>query len=153
MKTKVTVYNQQKDLPLSSSSIKNLTSALLSALEISCEEIILHFVSTKKISELHATFFNDPTTTDCISFPLDETILGEVFVCPETAINYSKKHNLDPYTEITLYLIHGILHLLGYDDLTPPEKKKMRRKEKWCLTLLTQKALTLKKEEKNNKEK
>ena len=79
-----------------------------------------------------------------MSFPLDPsgtassvpTVLGEVFVCPRVAITYAHAHDLDPYAETTRYLIHGILHLLGYDDLTPREKQVMRRKENGCLALL-----------------
>ncbi len=75
-----------------------------------------------------------------MSFPLEAittpSILGEVFVCPKVAIQYAQTHGLNPYEEASRYLVHSILHLIGYDDLEPSAKKNMRRKENWCLKLL-----------------
>lgn len=97
------------------------------------QEVSLYFVSAKQISALHQEFFKDPTPTDCISFPIDSKMLGEIFVCPRVAIQYAKKAQIDPYQEVALYVIHGLLHLLGYDDLTAPERRIMRKKEKKCM--------------------
>ena len=119
---------------------------LLEKLAIHTDEVILHFVTKSKMSKVHKLFFNDPSPTDCMSFPLDKPspkksitehlILGEVFICPQIAIEYAKKKNLDPYLETTLYIIHGLLHLLGYDDLDPIPRKEMRKMEKKCLALV-----------------
>jgi len=128
-----------------------MVRALIDKLKIKCDEISVHFVSTTKICKLHADFFNDPTTTDCITFPVDNSldeqyvVLGEVFVCPKTAIDFSKKYNKDLYEEATLYLVHGILHLLGYDDIDPEDRKKMRKKERFCMKFLKENNLILKK--------
>jgi len=108
---------------------------------------MIHFVDKARISELHKVFFNDPTPTDCISFPIDSPneksgahhTLGEIFICPEVAIEYARPKNKDPYAEITLYLIHGILHLAGYDDLKVEDRKKMRAMEKRCMQYLKKK--------------
>lgn len=109
---------------------------VLSHMDASPEEVAIYFVPEKKICQLHDQFFQDPSTTDCISFPIDEEYLGEVFVCPATAIKYSAKNELDPYEEASLYVVHGLLHLMGYDDLTPKEKANMRKKEKSCMNHL-----------------
>lgn len=140
-----TVYNKQKDLPLSLANIKLMIPFLLRHLEISTDEIIIHFVSKAAIGKVHDTFFSDPSPTDCISFPLDSPeeepssekhrILGEVFVCPQVALEYAKEQKLDPYKETTLYIIHGILHLIGYDDLAPADRRQMRKMEQKCLKL------------------
>ncbi len=113
-----------------------MVSSVLDHLGVVCEEVALYFVSTKTICELHDQFFQDPSPTDCISFPLGETHLGEVFVCPATAVAYAEKKGLDPYREVNLYIIHGLLHLVGYDDRTPQEKRIMRKKEKSCMAIL-----------------
>ncbi len=114
------------------------------------DEVNLHFVTTCVISSLHEEYFSDPTTTDCISFPIDgpekrdgHHVLGEVFVCPQTAIDYCKKHGGDPSQETTLYVVHGLLHLLGYDDLSEKEKRKMRTAEKRHMKNLIKKNLSL----------
>lgn len=130
---KVHIFNLQKDIPLKKRSIQRVIRSLLSFLKIECDEIAIYFVTAKKICQLHDEFFNDPSITDCISFPLDKSYLGEIFVCPKQALLYSEKRRIDPKEEVILYLIHGLLHLIGYDDLDPKSKKIMRRKEKSCM--------------------
>ncbi len=132
MDLKITVFNQQKDLKISSAAVKKILHALIKKMGVDCQEVIIHFVSQKKICELHAQFFNDPSPTDCITFPIDEKLLGEIFVCPKAAIEYGT----EPYLETTLYIVHALLHLLKYDDIDPKDRRQMRRKEKWCLNFL-----------------
>ena len=105
----------------------------LSFFKIPYEEVSIYLVSEKQIAKLHDQFFQDPTSTDCISFPLDEKHLGEVFVCPKVAIVYATERGIDPYTETALYIIHALLHLIGYDDLEKNAKRLMRKKEKSCM--------------------
>jgi probable rRNA maturation factor len=133
---KIHIYNRQKDLPLSKPSAKDLVRSALDHLSTPCEEIAVYFVSEKKIGELHTEFFDDPTSTDCISFPLDSRHLGEIFVCPKAALRYVQKKKGSPYIETSLYVIHGLLHLLGYDDLEPKKREAMRKKEKSCMAHL-----------------
>ena len=130
---KVHIGNTQKDFPIKKRLICQLVRSVLEFLEVECKEISIYFVTRKKISALHERFFQDPSPTDCISFPLDDEHLGEVFVCPSVAIAYAKEKRLDPFEETILYIVHGILHLIGYDDLTPADKKIMRRMEKKCM--------------------
>jgi probable rRNA maturation factor len=140
-----TIYNKQKDLSLSAANIKLMVPFLLRTLNINTDEVILHFVTKSAIGKIHDTFFSDPTPTDCISFPIDcpktpesdekHKILGEVFVCPKVALEYANEHELDPHEETKLYIIHGILHLLGYDDLDSASRRKMRQMEQKCLKI------------------
>lgn len=141
----VTVYNTQKDLPISVANVKLMVPFLLRTLGISTDEVVIHFVSQKAIGEIHADFFSDPSPTDCISFPIDppeeqpsdtkHRILGEVFVCPKIALEYAKNARLDPLLETKLYLIHGLLHLIGYDDIAPSDRRKMRHMEQKCMKI------------------
>ncbi len=132
----VVVFNRQKDLKLSIRRAKSLVKTILQAENIEYNEIFIHFVTKKRISELHAEFFDDPSPTDCITFPIDKETLGEIFVCPQAAIDYCLKRGGDPLTETALYIVHGILHLLGYDDLDPIKRRAMRKKEKTCMAHL-----------------
>lgn len=146
---KVFFFDEQNDIPVASSSVEKTILEILEFEQVECEEVSLHLVTKERISDLHLQFFNDPAPTDCISFPLDDEgtpnrILGEVFVCPSIAKEYAVRHRGDPYTETTLYLIHGLLHLCGYDDLDPASKKEMRAAEKRHLAHLRKKNLLLK---------
>ncbi len=130
----VLVYNRQKDLKISAKAIKGMIRALCSHERVEWGEIFIYLVSEPKISELHSDFFQDSTPTDCITFPLEKNPLsGEIFVCPFVAISYAKTQKLDPYQETALYIVHGFLHLLGYDDIQPQDRRIMRKKEKSCM--------------------
>lgn len=104
--------------------------ALCSFLSIDCDELSVYFVSEKKICALHKKYFDDPTPTDCITFPIDASYLGDLFISPAAALRYDPEK---PYRETTLYLVHGLLHLLGYDDIDPLQRKAMRKMEKRCM--------------------
>lgn len=147
----VHILNQQQDLTLSTQNVDEIVRAVLSKEGKTCDEITIHFVDTETICALHAQYFNDPSATDCISFPIDSAdqegycVLGEVFVCPRTAMDYGIKHQVDPYLEATLYIVHGILHLLGYDDIGD-EEPRMREAEKRHMKNLADSNLILTKE-------
>ncbi len=146
---KISIHNTQRDLPLSAPHVRKVVSFLFNALKISTDEIIIHFVSEAKICRLHKDYFNDPSSTDCITFPLDsplhqkktDRILGEAFICPKTALTYAKRLRIDPYEELYRYLVHCILHMIGYDDIHPNERAKMKRKERTCLKKLDEAGL------------
>lgn len=143
----VYVENLQSDLPIFVEDVPNIVKTLLTFAGERCDEVGIHFVDVEKISELHAQYFNDPSPTDCISFPLnddgDYRILGDVFICPQTAINYAAAHESDPYREVTLYLVHGLLHLMGYDDIDDIDREVMRAAEKRYMEYLEQQCLLL----------
>jgi probable rRNA maturation factor len=144
----VFVFNKQKDMPLSSASVKVVVKEVLFFIKKKTNEVSIYFVTSKKITALHAYFFDDPTPTDCISLPLDDAeeknyhILGEIFISPKAALNYSPQN---PYEEITLYLVHGLLHLMGYDDCEPAQRKKMRLAERKIMHHLKRKKLLVEK--------
>lgn len=146
----IQIKNQQKDIPIQISQAKSVVREVLTFEKSSCEEVAVTFVGTKKISKLHEVYFNDPSPTDCISFPMDSDgadgsfVLGDVFVCPQKAIDFVAENEGEAYDEITLYVIHGLLHLLGYDDIDPKDRRAMRAAEKRHMKNLKKKGLILK---------
>lgn len=136
----IRVYNRQKDLTIKAASVKRLVSFILDECKISYKEIAIYFVGKRKIEKLHDQFFQDPTPTDCITFPFDDAFLGEIFVCPKVAQEYDPKR---PYLETTLYIIHGILHLLGFNDIDKKEREKMVRRQRRLLNLAIKTKCTL----------
>lgn len=139
----VHLFNRQKDLPIDLSYVDKAIRETLAFLNISCDEIGVYFVTKKKIGSLHAEFFDDPTPTDCITFPIDASYLGDLFICPAVAIDYVKEHGGTPWEETLLYLIHGLLHLAGHDDMSPAPRKIMRKMEKHCMRHLKTKGISL----------
>ena len=117
------------------------------------DEVSIYFVSTPEICRLHQEFFGDPSPTDCISFPFDKKkeggyhLLGEVFVCPKAALDFVLKHGEelgeDCYRETSLYVVHGLLHLLGYDDIRGEDKMQMQKEDNRLMKELIEKELVL----------
>jgi probable rRNA maturation factor len=101
-------------------------------------ELSLVFLTDPALARLHADFLNDPTTTDVITFEGDPTLgtAGEVCVSADTAATYARQHGRDFSNELTLYVVHGWLHLAGYDDLQPAKKRRMRAAETRAMRLL-----------------
>ncbi len=94
-------------------------------------ELSLVVLADAALAQLHADFLDDPTTTDVITFEGNAALglAGEICVSADTAAAFAKKHRRDFSAELTLYLVHGWLHLAGYDDLAPAKKRAMRRAE------------------------
>lgn len=102
-------------------------------------ELSLVFVTDPALAQLHADFLDDPTTTDVITFEGDPVLgsAGEICVSADTAAAYARAHGRDFSAELTLYVIHGWLHLAGYDDLQSAKKRVMRRAEARAARVLT----------------
>jgi len=84
--------------------------------------------------QLHGEAFGDSSSTDCMSFPLaqgpeaqgpGDPFLGDVVVCPHVA----RQRDPSIYRELTLYLVHGLLHLMGYDDQRQEDRAVMERRQ------------------------
>jgi probable rRNA maturation factor len=101
-------------------------------------ELSLAFLTDPALARIHADFLSDPTTTDVITFEGNSSLksAGEICVSADTAAAYAKLHDRDFSHELTLYVVHGWLHLAGYDDLKPMLKRQMRAAEKRAMTLL-----------------
>lgn len=132
----VNTFNQQDALGISENQVELLVNQVIKEEGQSCDEVSIYFVNTAEICHLHEEYFADPSPTDCISFPMDNEeedfdyrLLGDVFVCPQTALDYATSHSADPYEETTLYIVHGLLHLMGYRDMEEEEIQRMREAE------------------------
>ena len=100
-------------------------------------EISLVFLTDPALAQLHADFLADPTPTDVITFagaPAAGTA-GEICISADAALRQAGRRR-DFSAELILYLVHGWLHLAGYDDLQPAKKRHMRRAESRALRLL-----------------
>ncbi len=114
-------------------------------------ELSLVFLTDSALAKVHADFMADPSATDVITFAGDPAsgLAGEICVSADTAARYvgaaldaaRGRPRGTPLqaafsAELTLYLVHGWLHLAGYDDLQPAKKRRMRAAEKRAMTLL-----------------
>ncbi len=97
-------------------------------------ELSLSFVTAEEMAELHQRYLDEPGPTDVLSFPQDgeapergPRLLGDVVVCPAVAAERP-----DPEPEMRLLVVHGVLHLLGYDHDEDEDRRTMwERQERY----------------------
>ena len=91
-------------------------------------ELSLSFVEEPEIEDLHVRYMDEPGPTDVLSFPLDDRdetgtrVLGDVVIAPDVA---ARNNPDDPAAELRLLVVHGVLHLLGYDHEGEDERAEM----------------------------
>ena len=99
-------------------------------------ELTLTFVDASEIAALNAEYMGKVGPTDVLSFPMDDdptpgvpTLLGDVVISPAVAVEQFAEHAGTFDDEIALLVVHGVLHVLGYDHAEPDETAVMRRRE------------------------
>ena len=106
-------------------------------------ELSIAFVTDEAIAQVHKVFMNDPGSTDVITFPADPKMnsAGEIIVSVDHALDRAKELD-EPFSrELSLYLIHGWLHLAGYDDRSEEDRKAMRAAEQKAMMIVEQAAV------------
>ena len=136
---KLEIINLQKHYPIDKKRIKKIVRNVLK-LEKKDAELNVVFTDNKRIKEINKTFLGHDYATDVITFAYDEpslnkvflnesTITGEIIISVEMAKKLAQKHDCAVEGEIALYLVHGLLHLFGYNDKQRKEAKKMHQRE------------------------
>jgi len=113
-------------------NIHSLIESLASELNFKLLNFEINFISDKYILEINRTYLKHNYTTDIITFNysnVSNKIDGEIFISIDDAILNSKKFKVSLSEELARLVIHGLLHLLGYDDQGSSNKKIMKRLE------------------------
>ncbi len=134
----VLLRNDHPDINIDCIDIENMIGEIMNHLDFHNTEVSILLTGDKNIRLLNKEFRCIDQTTDVLSFPQNrdddpsipgENFLGDIAVSLDTAKTQAHEHGLDLKEEIVLLLIHGILHLLGYDhEVSEQEEKKMRSK-------------------------
>ncbi|MCX7918866.1 MAG: rRNA maturation RNase YbeY [bacterium] len=115
--------------------LKKLALAVLLQEKRPSVELSILLTDEKQIMALNRHYFHKRRPTDVIAFPQDDSrILGDIVISVETAEQQATRYGHSLIDELSYLLIHGILHLLKYDDIEPSERRKMRAKEREYLT-------------------
>lgn len=123
-------FNNKTDYDLNLNNLKSLVEKALP----SGAKLSVAFLEPKEIKVFNEKYRDSTGPTDVLSFDGDDDFLGEVLVSPQIVKEQANRHGLKFEKEIRRVLIHGVLHLLGYDHHTEEDKKEMRRKEKELLS-------------------
>ena len=137
---KIQVRNLQKVKKIKAAELRKKVKRILTALRISNKTLNIVLCENCIIRNLNKNFLHKNYATDVISFPLESSfppgVWGEIVVSVEQAVNKCGQYSLTWEEELFLYIIHGILHLIGYDHRTVKDKRAMQRKEKELLALI-----------------
>ena len=102
-------------------------------------ELYYYFCSDERLLEINRERLGHDFYTDIVTFPLDDcvdVVSSEFCISVDRIAENAKTFGRSFESELHRVIIHGVLHLIGYDDLTPEEEKQMREKEEECLNLL-----------------
>jgi probable rRNA maturation factor len=144
----IAIFNRQRVKKINLPLLKQITNALLVELKIENAELGINLVGTKEMAGVNWKFLQHEGSTDVITFDylnpesgvrnLELKLHGEIFICMDEATLQAKKFKTNWQSEIVRYVIHGILHLLGHDDLRAESKRKMKREENRLLRELSE---------------
>jgi probable rRNA maturation factor len=131
----VQITKRHQDIEVDLSKLKKLIKAICGRFKLLSATVSVAIVDDAEMSGLNTRFLNRGSTTDCLSFDLsDDEVPGsgrslEVVVNAERAIKEARLRGHSSEAELALYVTHGLLHNLGFDDSTAEQAKKMHSTE------------------------
>lgn len=132
----VAVTIQEKRWRGDPARVRALVRAVLRAEGAGDRRVSVAFVDDREIARIHVGFLGVPGPTDVVSFPLEDEhddLLGEVVVSTDTAAREARARKLPLDREVLLYVVHGLLHLLGYDDHRAADRRRMHARQEELL--------------------
>ncbi|MEC9093421.1 MAG: rRNA maturation RNase YbeY [Planctomycetota bacterium] len=135
----IEISNRQSSFPIDQHGFRKAVALVLSESDFLSAEISLSFVGDQEMHRLNVEFLGHDYPTDVLSFPLakeSRSLVGEIIVSVDTAARECNSHGLNAIEELMLYVVHGILHLVGYDDKSEESRSVMRAKEEYYMEKL-----------------
>jgi probable rRNA maturation factor len=136
---KILIRNRQRYRPLDKTRLTKAAASILTFLNQTEAELSILFVGDKKMKELNSSYRGKNKSTDVLSFeagiPMQDStlnnVLGDIVINIPRAESQAEEYGTTFYDELYRLLIHGTLHLVGYDhELSKYEERKMIKKEK-----------------------
>ena len=121
--------SDRQSMPIDADALAALAERTLLAEGRTSGELALSFVEEAEMGVLHVRYLEEPGPTDVLSFALDEDgLIGDVVVCPA----FAAREHPDLAAECRLLVVHGVLHLLGYDHEDDVDRAAMwERQERY----------------------
>ena len=135
----VAVTNEQDQLKIDAARLRGAVEVVLAGEGIGKGEISVAVVDDAAIHELNRRWLAHDEPTDVLSFVLEKSEgyrEGEIIVGADTALVRAAEFDWSPEDELLLYVVHGALHIVGYDDKEPAERERMRERERFYLERL-----------------
>ena len=118
------ITNHQKKVPVPRKLIERAGRRLIGRRNLS-----VAVVGDGAIRGLNRKYLRHDTATDVLAFPMGGDLVGEVVVSAPCAAREARKRKIPVREELLRYVIHGILHLLGYDDHRPRDRARMWKRQ------------------------
>lgn len=134
----ITLTNQQDRLPLDEALLRSVAERVLAEAEITAGSLSIVVVDDPTIHDLNRRFLDHDYATDVLSFTLESRpgyLEGEVIVSADTAAATAPEFGWPAEHELLLYVLHGLLHLVGYNDKGDLETAEMRSAERRILAV------------------
>ncbi len=129
----VTIRSMQGQFPVDKPRLEAHAFRILDYLGVLSFEILILIVDDSTIAQLNLRHLNHEGPTDIITFPVsdpgDDHLEGELVISAPWAVRVAAENGDDPFDELVLYVVHGILHLIGQDDISDKDAENMKRKE------------------------
>ncbi|MCX7847504.1 MAG: rRNA maturation RNase YbeY [bacterium] len=121
------VLNRQRRVKIFPDAVTALASFVLDAHNVPTHRSLsILFTNDATIQRYNAQFLNHNHPTDVISFHhISPNCLGDIVISAQRAMTYAAHHRISLPNELARYVIHGILHCLGYTDSSPPARRRM----------------------------
>jgi probable rRNA maturation factor len=135
----ILIESRQKKIDIDIPRVRQAVNYILTYLHIEDSEISLLFVDDEGITSINDTYLHRNCPTNVIAFPMREGefgdvnphILGDIVISVETTRRYSEQEDIPFDDELDYFIIHGLLHLLGYDhEGSETESERMKQKER-----------------------
>ena len=126
------IYDIEETADLDDDWLNSICKNILIDKNQNTATISIILTNDKKLLQLKNQYFQQDVLTDVITFNLEEDgdpIDGEIYISLNRVLENAKEFKQDTGRELKRVIIHGCLHLLGYDDQTPEGKKTMTRME------------------------
>jgi len=130
----ITVINDNDKYEVNVKKVRDVIALVLKGEKHPKAEVSIKFCDNNYMQKLNKQYFNRNNPTDVISFPAEESkYLGDILVSSEMAEQRAPEFDNSFQEELILYIIHGVLHLVGFNDINPFERELMQEKEEYYL--------------------
>jgi len=140
----IVIANRQRTKKIDVRLLKQIIGGLFAELNISAGELGINLVGAKEMAKVNWQFLQHEGSTDVITFDhadgahgkMRPALHGELYVCVDDAVAQAMEFRTSWQLESVRYIVHGVLHLLGHDDLKPAWRRRMKREENRLVRLL-----------------
>lgn len=131
---RLSIRNQQRDCPIDPARLRSLVRCHLEAqLELNEYDLAIHLLAESRMARMNEAHLGHAGSTDVITFDYAghdrRGLHGELLICPAVARAQARTYRTTWQQEIARYILHGILHLRGFDDRTAAQRRVMKREE------------------------